>query len=229
VFSLATDAAPGRPNEDFVLATTDLVIVVDGAGPGDDCAHGVPWYARQLAAQTMSALVDDPSLPLANGLARGIHAVARLHVYSCDLSSEKTPHAAVGILRVGPESVDTLVLAGCAVVVDTDAGPQVTSNRAADAPVAAADPAVVEHGALCNSYPRTWVTRAAVLSDGASWLVEAAPGYSWPRYLDLLDSVGPTGLIGHLRSVEASDPECRLYPRAVPRDDASLAHAVLRP
>jgi hypothetical protein len=223
VFSLATDAAPGRGNEDFVLATTDLAVVVDGAGPGDACSHGVPWFARQLAAQTMAALIAEPDLPLTDGLARGIHAVARLHIYSCNLKSPDIPRAAVGILRLGPESVDTLALARCTVVVDTDAGPQVTANRADGAAVAAADPRAVD-GALSNSYPRTWVRRAAVLSDGASWLVDQAGSYAWPQYLDLLDKIGPAGVIGHVRSVERSDPEALHYPRAEAGDDASVAH-----
>ena len=29
MFALATDAAPGRPNQDFALATTDIAVVVD--------------------------------------------------------------------------------------------------------------------------------------------------------------------------------------------------------
>lgn len=227
MFSLATDAAPGRSNEDFVLATTDLAVVVDGAGPGDDCAHGVSWYARQLAAQTMSALIAEPDLSLADGLARGIHAVARLHIYSCNLSSAETPRASVGILRIGTESVDTLTLGGCTVVVDTDAGPQITSDHRAGAPAAASDPKIVASGALCNSYPYTWVRRAAVLSDGASWLVDQASGYDWPLYLDLLDQHGPAGLIQHVRSVEDSDPTGTQYHRAELQDDASIAHAVL--
>lgn len=61
MFTLATDAAPGRPNEDFVVATTDLAIVVDGAGiPHGGCLHGVAWYSRHLATLTLAALTERP-------------------------------------------------------------------------------------------------------------------------------------------------------------------------
>lgn len=223
MFSLATDAAAGRPNEDFVLATTDLAVVVDGAGPGDACSHGVPWFSRQLAVQIVAALIAEPDMPLAEGLARAVHAVARLHIYSCNLKSPDIPQAAVGILRIGAESVDTLALGRCTVVVDTDAGPQVTSNRQDHAPVAAADPQVAGRS-LGNSYPRSWVRRAAALSDGATWLVDQTGSYGWSEYLDLFDELGPDGILGHLRSVEASDPDAVRYPRAEPQDDATVAH-----
>ena len=48
MFALATDSAPGRQNEDFVVATPEIAVVVDGAGiPFGGCRHGVAWYAKQ--------------------------------------------------------------------------------------------------------------------------------------------------------------------------------------
>ena len=129
LFAIATDAAPGRPNEDFVVATTDLAVVVDGAGiPFGGCSHGVAWYARQLGARTLAALVTSPELPLTEGLAAGISAVADLHRDTCDLTSPGTPCAAVGILRVGPTTVDTLALSDVSVTVDLDTGIEVTCD-----------------------------------------------------------------------------------------------------
>jgi hypothetical protein len=270
VFSLATDAAPGRPNEDFVLAATDIAIVIDGAGiPFGDCTHGVAWYSRQLAAQTMATLVAEPEIPLTEGLARGINAVAKLHVYTCDLDSPTTPCAAVGILRIGPETVDTLALSDCVIVVDTDAGPQVTcdlaieelagtepaslaglrigsdEHKAALAAlverqtatrnredgwwVAASDPQAAYHS-LTNSYPRASVRRAAAFSDGATRPVDQMGLYDWPEYLDLLDKLGPAGLIDHVRAIEKADPDGVTHPRTKTHDDATAAHApVVRP
>lgn len=218
MFSLATQPVPGRPNEDFVLATADLAVVVDGSGtPSGGCSHGVPWYSRQLAAHILAALAAEPDLPLADGLARGIHAVARLHIYACDLSVPGSPGAAVGILRIGTDTVDTLALSDAVVVVDTDAGPQVTH----DLPVeggpggspAASDPRVA-YRARTNSYPRSFARRAAALSSGAARPVVPLRLHSWPDYLDLLDRVGPAGAVAHARSVETGEP-----------DDASVAHA----
>ena len=266
MFCLATDAAPGRPNEDFVLATTDLAIVIDGDGASvDGCAHGVAWYSRQLAAHTMATLVAEPEIPLAEGLARGINAVAKLHVYTCDLDSPAAPCAAVGILRIGPETVDALALSGCIIVVDTDAGPQITCDLAVEelagaepatlagmvigSPdhqaaldrlvsrqtatrnrdggwwVAAADPQAAYH-ALTRSYLRKSVRRAAAFSDGATRPVDQMGLYDWPEYLDLLDKLGPAGLIDHVRTIEKADPDGEQHPRTKAHDDATAAHAV---
>nr|MDQ3578725.1 hypothetical protein [Actinomycetota bacterium] len=131
VFSLATNAAPGRANEDFALATTDLAIVIDGAGvPMGGCHHGVTWYSQQLGVRTMSALIGRPQLSLADGLAKAIERVAALHADTCDLTDPGTPCAAVGILRIGPRTVDTLALSDVTVLVETDAGPQLTCDLA---------------------------------------------------------------------------------------------------
>ena len=129
MFALATDAAPGRPNEDFVIATPEISVVVDGAGvPFGGCHHGVSWYARQLGTRTMAALTSDPVLPLADGLAAGIEAVADLHRESCDLGDPGTPCAAIGILRIGSDTVDTLALSDVSIVVDLVTGLEVTCD-----------------------------------------------------------------------------------------------------
>ncbi len=129
MFALATDAAPGRPNEDFVVATPDIAIVVDGAGiPFGGCHHGVAWYARQLGVNTLGALTRDAGLPLVEGLAAGIDSVAALHRGTCDLSNPGTPCAAIGILRLGTDQIDVLALSDVSVVVDLDTGLQVTCD-----------------------------------------------------------------------------------------------------
>lgn len=129
MFTLATDAAPGRPNEDAVVVTADLAIVVDGAGvPHGGCHHGVTWYSQTLAAQTLAALTGHPDLPLAEGLSTALQAVADLHADTCDLASPTTPCAAIGILRIGPDRIDTLALSDVTVVVDGPDGPQITCD-----------------------------------------------------------------------------------------------------
>jgi hypothetical protein len=59
MFSLATDAAPGRPNEDFAIVTPNLTVVVDGVG--------VP-----LAGATMGS----PGTPSSSQLKRSPHSSA---------------------------------------------------------------------------------------------------------------------------------------------------------
>ena len=223
VFCLATEAAPDRANEDFALASTDLAVVVDGDGPPGadaDCSHGAAWFARQLGTHVVAALADEPGLPLVEALGRAVRTVARLHVYTCDLGSAQAPSAAVGILRLGEDRVDTLAVGGCAVVVDTDAGPQVTLDGGDTPAVVGSDPQVAQR-AVTNSYPRDWVRRAALFSDGAAWAVDGRPGtYGWPEYLDLLDKLGPAALLATTRAWWASARRAD----AGPPDDATVVH-----
>ncbi|MFG1820396.1 hypothetical protein ACGFIF_42020 [Kribbella sp. NPDC049174] len=263
MFSLATDAAPGRPNEDFVVATPDLAIVVDGAGvPMGGCHHGVAWYAQQLGARTLSALAGRPDLPLRDGLYEALAAVAASHAATCDLEDPGTPCAAVGILRIGADTVDTLALSDVTVMVENSEGPQITcdlrieeiSGTEPDAVagllfntpehkaalsalvgsqtrtrnrddgwwVAAADPEAACH-AMVNSYASSDVRRRAIFSDGATRPVDQMGLYSWPEYLELLDKLGPRGLIAHVREIESADPDGASHPRTKRHDDATVA------
>ncbi|WP_328466752.1 hypothetical protein OHA21_47120 [Actinoplanes sp. NBC_00393] len=263
MFALATDAAPGRPNEDFVVATPEIAVVVDGAGiPFGGCLHGVAWYAQQLGVQTLSALVEKPGIALNEGLAIGIAAVADLHRDTCDLSNPGTPCAAIGILRIGEDQVDTLALSDVSIVVDLESGPEVTCdlsieeisgtepdavagfvfgseghqaalaglvarqtatrNRTDGWWVAAADPEAA-HFAHVSSYPRSAMVRASAFSDGATRPVDQMRCYEWSAYLDLLDKIGPAGLIGQVRAIETADPDGERFPRTKRHDDATVA------
>jgi hypothetical protein len=263
VFALATDAAPGRPNEDFVVATPDIAVIVDGAGiPYGGCKHGVAWYAQQLGLRTLSALIDTPGIPLAEGLAVGIATVANRHSATCDLTNPGTPCAAVGILRIGEYQVDTLALSDVSIVVDLDTGPEVTCdlsieqisgtepeavagslfgsdahrtaladlvarqtatrNRTDGWWVAAADPDAAQH-AHTATYPRATMRRASAFSDGATRPVDQMRCYDWSAYLDLLDKLGPAGLIEHVRTIELADPDGARHPRTKRHDDATAA------
>jgi hypothetical protein len=50
--------------------------------------------------------------------------------------------------------------------------------------------------------------------------------YAWPEWLDLLDKLGPTGLIRHVRTIEKADPDGVTHPRTKTHDDATIAAAV---
>jgi hypothetical protein len=45
----------------------------------------------------------------------------------------------------------------------------------------------------------------------------------WTAYLDLLDKLGPAGLIEHVRAIEIADPDGHRYPRTKRHDDATVA------
>lgn len=121
--SLATQPAhPDRPNEDFIGATSDAVVLLDGAGTPaglkTGCSHGVAWYAHTLGS-TLLAAVTQSAGPLTETLAESIKNVASLHDFTCDLVHAGSPSATVSMLRRTGDVLEWLVLADSAVVLDT--------------------------------------------------------------------------------------------------------------
>jgi hypothetical protein len=72
------------------------------------------------------------------------------------------------------------------------------------------------------SFPRWAVRSMAVFSDGATRPVDQMSLYDWRGYLDLLDKIGPRGLIERVREVELSDPNGIRFSRTKRHDDATL-------
>jgi hypothetical protein len=70
--------------------------------------------------------------------------------------------------------------------------------------VAAADPTAAQE-ALKRSWPRSEVDAVAVLSDGASRLVDRFHLNIWLELIQLLDAEGPSGLLRRVRDAEQSD------------------------
>lgn len=91
---LATTATvPGRPdydNEDFVAASHNTIVLLDGAGTpvGSEsgCRHGVAWYSRHLGTTLLNLATDQAALPLRDAHAASIDQVASLHRETCDLA-----------------------------------------------------------------------------------------------------------------------------------------------
>jgi hypothetical protein len=63
----------------------------------------------------------------------------------------------------------------------------------------------------------------AIFSDGVTRPVDQMGLYSWSEYLDLLDRLGPAGLVAHVREIETGDPDGARHPRTKRHDDATLA------
>ncbi|MGV9534714.1 protein phosphatase 2C domain-containing protein [Streptosporangium sandarakinum] len=265
--TFATEAAPGRPNEDFIAATPDAIVLLDGAGTpaGSEsgCVHGVAWYARALGSNLIASLAQDGK-PLTEILAEGIKAVASLHDFVCDLDHPGSPSATVVMLRRTADTLDYLVLADSVLVLDTldaaeplvvcddrealvgaahrasmDALPSGSPEHAAAHRkyvealrdhrnrdggfwVAAIDPLAAEQ-ALTRTVPISDVRAAALLSDGASRLVDRFHLATWRQALDVLAGSGPTELIRRVREAERSDPDGSRWPRGKTYDDATAA------
>lgn len=65
--------------------------------------------------------------------------------------------------------------------------------------VASIDPAAVQH-ALTDTVPRDGLQRGAVLSDGATRLVDRFGLLEWPSFLDVLAEQGPDAIIQQVRA-----------------------------
>ncbi|GAA4182636.1 hypothetical protein GCM10022252_08840 [Streptosporangium oxazolinicum] len=89
--------------------------------------------------------------------------------------------------------------------------------------VAAVDPLAAEQ-ALTGTIPVDRVRAAAVLSDGASRLVDRFGLVTWRQLLDLLDHDGPAELIRQVREAERSDPNGSRWTRGKIFDDATAIY-----
>ncbi len=253
-----------RDNEDYVAASTNAIVLLDGdggpPGPGSGCCHGVPWYARTLGAALLGTL-PDTRRSMTSILTDAIAQVGSLHAGTCDLSHPRSPSAAVVMLRRTDDAVDFLVLANAVIVLDIGlpepmvihderpllaatygarAMPRVVTGQGSGAPTgnaatelgtltdrpywaAAGDPRAAEQ-ALTGSVPAAQTRAAALLSDGASRLVDRFGLISWRQFLALLSRHGPAEAIRQTRSAEDSDPAGRRWPRTPLSDDASVAY-----
>jgi hypothetical protein len=108
-----------KPTEDWILASSDLAVILDGATARTDtgCVHGVAWYSHQLGAAIVSNAAVR-ALSLVGGLAQAVERVAILHP-QCDLSHPGTPSAAVGVIRVIDDVLEYLVLGDVTIAVRT--------------------------------------------------------------------------------------------------------------
>ncbi|WP_084964577.1 protein phosphatase 2C domain-containing protein [Thermoactinospora rubra] len=183
--TFATQAAPGRPNEDFVAATPDAVVLLDGSGtpPGSEsgCSHGVAWYARTLGSTLLAAMTQSAG-PLPELLAEGIKTVASLHDGTCDLTHPGSPSATVIMLRRTADALDWLVLADSVLILDMagTAEPTVIVDdrealvgrqyRAAMDALASGSP---EHVAAHRDYVE--ILRAYRNRDGGFWVAATDP------------------------------------------------------
>lgn len=231
-------------NEDVALAGEDFVLVLDGAtasGLPSGCVHGVRWLTRRLAHALAGELLARPDAELRAALHRAVVAAIAAHP-ECDPTNPETPSATVAVLRRCGDRLDALVLADSPVVVETADGEvqvllddrvehlpaydratvSALRNRPGGFWVAGGVPEAAAE-ALTASFPLASVSRAAVLSDGVSRLVERY-GWSWRDLLDALAADGPARVVAALRALErAAPPGTRGGKR---HDDASVAYVL---
>jgi hypothetical protein len=92
--------------------------------------------------------------------------------------------------------------------------------------VASTDPDAARH-ALTDTVSRHGLRRAAVLSDGATRLVDRFGLLDWSSFLAVVAEQGPDAIIAQVRAAEHSDPDGQRWPRGKRHDDASAAFCQL--
>jgi hypothetical protein len=68
------------------------------------------------------------------------------------------------------------------------------------------------------------ISGAALLSNGASRIVDSYGLAAWPDVLDVLRGRGPSEIIRRVRQAEADDSPGGRRPDATPPDDATVAY-----
>ncbi|MGF1429184.1 protein phosphatase 2C domain-containing protein [Kitasatospora sp. LaBMicrA B282] len=239
---LSVAAPGGAPNEDFVLAGEDFVLVLDGAtrsAPETGCRHDVAWVTRRLGLRLGQLLVEQPELTLTAALRAAIERVRALHADTCELDHPDSPSATVAVVRERAGRLEHLVLCDSPVLIELTDGRLVvvhddrvdrlpaydlaTVARLRNTPggfwVASTRPEAADQ-ALTGAHPSAEVARFAVLSDGVSRLVERY-GWSWRQLLDTLARQGPGGAVRAVRAAElAAGPGDG---RGKRHDDATVA------
>jgi len=237
--SYVSEATPGRENEDFVAAGPGWVVLLDGATspPGVDggCRHGPAWLVRRLGGRIAALLALEDGKPLPDLGAEAIKVTGEAHTATCDLRNPDSPSATVSLLRRRGDAVQWYVLADSPIVMDVgevrvfrddrvDHLPGYTledvrrhRNRPGGFWVASTRPEAAYEG-LSGEVPVEGLRRAAVLSDGASRLVERFGRMGWEDLLRLLDEEGPRELVRRTREAEAVEPA---GPRGKRHDDAT--------
>jgi len=89
--------------------------------------------------------------------------------------------------------------------------------------VVATDPAAADE-AIAGSVDLDRVRQAALLTDGASRLVDTFGALTWAELLALLRTEGPAALIARTREAEHADPLGERWPRLKHADDATAAY-----
>ncbi|WP_035797997.1 protein phosphatase 2C domain-containing protein [Kitasatospora mediocidica] len=184
---IATEPAhPGRPNEDFVAASPNAVVLLDGSGTpaGSDCGctHGVAWYASRLGVNLLASITNQPERTLTECLADAISRTAELHADTCDLSHPGTPSATVIAVRLTEHDIEYLVLADSTLVLepaDERAPVAITDDREAQVgsvlrqPMDAEATGTPAHVAAHRAYVEA--LRAHRNQPGGFWVAAADP------------------------------------------------------
>src|SRR5687768_183215 len=110
-----------QPNEDFVGAVANAVVLLDGAGiSGIEtiCRHGVAWYTHRLGGALLGRLSRNNGQDLGDLLGEAIDEVTGQHRRTCDVADPSSPSATVVLFRLDGHRAEYLMLADSFLVLD---------------------------------------------------------------------------------------------------------------
>ncbi|SDT70582.1 protein phosphatase 2C domain-containing protein [Jiangella sp. DSM 45060] len=171
-------ATADQKNEDFAAVTSNVAVVIDGAGVPPDsesgCRHGVAWYSHMLGASYVGQLAD-LHRPMTDCLAVAINSVNALHASTCDLGHPGSPSATVTAIRDQGDTIEYLVLADSPLILDLASGLVIICDDREAAIGARYRPAMdatangsVEHASALRDYVEAM--RAHRNRDGGFWV-----------------------------------------------------------
>jgi hypothetical protein len=184
--------------------------------------------------------LDHPGTPQSTLAVLRVAETTADYLVLCDstlvLDQNREPRAVTDVrLRDTARSLRRLALAGVNPIGSTEQSARIRAltlakreraNRPGGYWIAAADPGAAHH-AVRGSVPLIGperLTRAALLTDGASCVVDQYALTDWRGLLDMLHSHGPQHVVELLRTTELADPNGYERPRPKPHDDATIAY-----
>ncbi|WNV90941.1 protein phosphatase 2C domain-containing protein [Umezawaea sp. Da 62-37] len=222
---MESQATPGRVNDDYAVVGLEWAVVLDGATalkPAENgCIHGVPWVVHRLAGNLAHTLTVTPDVALADALAESITRTCAAHEKTCDLSNPDSPSSTVTILRRRDDVLDYLVLGDSPLLVkragrvepildermanlnDYSYDAVMAAQNTSDGYYVANTMPDAAYQAVCGTLSGGGVDAAALLTDGASRLVDAFQLMSWEELFYIISTEGPASLIAQTRKVEA--------------------------
>jgi hypothetical protein len=184
--------------------------------------------------------LDHPGTPQSTVVAVRAGAAAVDYLVLCDSTlvldhNGRTCAITDARLRNTARALRRLALAGASPIGSTEQAARIRAltlakrehaNRPGGYWIAAADPAAAHH-AMQDSVPlggADRLTRAALLTDGASCVVDQYALTDWRGLLEMLHLHGPHHVVALARATELADPDGYRRPRPKHHDDATIAY-----
>ena len=215
---------PGQVSDDYVMVGLDWAVVFDGATalkPAENgCIHNVPWVVHHMAGHLAQTLTAVPQVELSEALANAIEYTCSAHRDTFDLSNPDSPSSTVTILRQRGDELNYLVLGdsplllrrGGRVDAILDERMANLTDYSYDAVIAvqntpqgyyvASTMPEAAYKSVVGTVSVGDIDSAALLTDGASRLVDAFGLLTWDQLFSLMIEEGPTALIARTRRVE---------------------------